>query len=242
MSDERESPEERHARNMSKYDEISERLSENGSLKLIDKEVFPPESRERAAAENLNKIFFKFGALVENIAYQAADKSLDDARYERALPEAELLAEFLAQLTEANDNMNILSDKAKEKLYAKREDKIRAWIGDFEHNTERVDFTVMARAQTKESFAEGRPEVLEESRQARIAITLLTRKHRIDVRVDPDIGNLCIDVDAPIIPNLEFDGVGQAKGHHFNTDMRLPAKQFGDAINAFSAVIDQRLN
>ncbi len=242
MSDEHESPAERQARNNSKYDEISNRLSAGGSLKLINEDMLTAESRERIAAVTLNKILFNFGSLIENIAYQAADNSLENAQYEEALPEAELLAEFLAQLVEANEDMNILSDAAKEKLYSKREDTIRAWVGDFEHNGERVDFTIMARPHTKENFAEGRPGVLEESRQARIAITLHTRKHKIDIRVDPDIGNLCIDVDTPVIPNLEFKDIGQAKGHHFNTGMRVPTEQFADTINIFSAVMDHRAN
>lgn len=74
-----------------------------------------PEQEE--SAKLVNGLYFKLGSLLEELAYQSANRVSTDKRYELALGEIGLMSEFVVQLAERNQAINILADTASERLY-----------------------------------------------------------------------------------------------------------------------------
>lgn len=220
------------------YEHTSERLSFNGRpLAILDSANVLHGQEE--SAKLVNDLYFKLGSLLEELAYQSADRAFRDRRYELALGEIGLISEFVVQLAERNESMNVLPNAASEELYRRRGDNTRFWVGDFEYLGERVDFHVMIRPRSHEVLDTTRPGVFEESRQARLGVELLSRKYMVAFRLDPD-RPICIDLDAPILSSLDFDDVNQV-GHHFDTDIRISAHDFAEALNLYASVFDSKV-
>lgn len=211
------------------YDRISDRLSCGGhSIKLVSETAVPTEQME--GVKIINELYFKLGSLLEELAYQSADKAPTDRRYELALGEIGLMSEFVVQLAERNEDMNILPNVASEKIYAQRGDRARFWVGDFDYMGDRVDFTIMVRPKSHETPSDSKPGIYTESRQARLSIGLFSRKYNVAIRFDPE-KSVCLDIVAPIINDLNFDNVNQSGSHHFYTGTRVSVNGFESALN-----------
>ncbi len=218
------------------YDQIAERVSFNNKpLALVDVNEIGPDKVEGAKA--LNKVYYGLGCLLESLAYQSAERARADRRYELALGEIGVLAEFVVQIAERNPRINMLRNEASENIYRFRGDEVRFWVGDFEYGQERVDFEIMVRPKSHEVLSDSMPGRFKESRQARLMVFLKTKRESISVRVDPD-RTVQYDIVAPMLNALTFDNVDQHGAHHFNSGIRIPNETFTKALEVSIDVFD----
>ncbi|TXI32382.1 MAG: hypothetical protein E6Q58_04050 [Niabella sp.] len=223
----------------SQYEYIAERLSLDGKpFHLINADGQTPLSESE---NHVNEIFYSLGSLLENLAFQCSEKVRASTEYAYALHEVALISEFAAQFVEKNPDMEIIRDESRESFYAKKNDNVRLWYGSFKTDIdEEIRFELLARARTNEKLSNLRAGSVEESKSASFKAFLISKKHNICFRFDPD-QNLCIDLDTPGMDRLKFDEVNQKAGHHFYTDIRVGADEFANMINVITKDIDKRV-
>lgn len=221
------------------YDEISERLAFGGEpLRVVDVENVGDEKTE--AAETLNKLYYKLGSLLDELAYQASEDPQENLNI-IALREIAVITEFTVQLAEGNPGMKFVEDPEGQAKFSARGDNIRAWRGTFSYGNEQVQFGVFIRPRTFEVMSGEKVAALDESRQARMAVHLMSRRGNIEMRIDPEyMGRVCFDIDGAAIDELEYQNVGQEANHHFYTDTYLNADSFADVLELLINVVDER--